>query len=58
MTEAGSQFAAPVLDGGVFVAVNSADAISGPDSLPRLHSSGDPSPPLLPDLASKTILRI
>jgi len=58
LSEAGSQFTAPILDGGVFVAVDSPAAISGPDSLPRIHSSGDPSPPPLPDLASKTILRI
>jgi hypothetical protein len=58
LSEAGSQFTAPVLDGGVLVAVDSPAAISGPDSLPRLQPSGDPSPPPLPDLASKTILRI
>lgn len=58
LSEAGSQFTAPVLDGGVFIAVGSPAAISGPDSLPRLQSFGDPSPPPLPDLASKTILRI
>jgi hypothetical protein len=58
LSEAGSQFTAPVLDGGVFVAVDSPAASSGPDGLPRFQSSGDPSPPPLPDLASKTILRI
>ena len=58
LSEAGSQFTAPVLDGGVFIAVDSLAAISDPNSLPRIHSSGDPSPPPLPDLVAKTILRI